>query len=92
MTTCLANYPGREMPQHTAVATSLVAMVPTGISATIVNTMKGSVHFKAGVALAASSSVAMYCTARYVAPLVDEQYMRYIFSAVLGASAVRMLL
>lgn len=91
MTTCLGNFPGKEMPQHTAVATSLVAMVPTGITATVVNTLKGSVHFKAGIILATSSSVAMYYTARYIAPNVDERYMRYIFAIVLGASAVRML-
>lgn len=80
------------MPQHTAVATSLVAMVPTGISATLVNAAKGSVQYKAGIALAASSSLAMYFTARHIAPRVEEQHMRYIFASVLGVSALRMLI
>lgn len=92
MTTCLASRPEKRMDQHGAVATSLVAMVPTGISATLMNMRSNNVHFKAGIALAVSSSLTMYYTARYIAPTIDEMKMRYLFAVVLGMSAVRMLL
>lgn len=91
MTTCLSGWPGTSMTQHTAVATSLVAMVPIGLAATAMNAMQGTVQYRAALVLALTSSFAMYSTARYVAPQVDEQMMRYIFASVLAVSAIRML-
>ena len=91
MTTLLGNWPGKEMKQHEAVATSLLAMVPTGLAATATNLSSGTVAVRAGFILAASASVGMFATARYIAPHIDESKMRYIFAAVMGVSAVRML-
>lgn len=92
MTTLLSSWPNREMPQHEAVSTSLVAMVPTGLAATAMNAYQGNVQYKAGSVLALSSSIAMYSAAKYLAPYIEEQNMRNIFAAVLTLSALRMAL
>ena len=91
MTTLLGNWPQREMRQHEAVATSLLAMVPTGLAATTTNLASGTVAVRAGVILAISASAGMFVTARYLAPHIDETKMRYVFAGVMGVSAIRML-
>jgi len=60
-----------EMDQYEAVATSLVAMVPTGFMGTLVNAAQGNVQFKVGMLLSLSSSIAMYTTARYLTPQIE---------------------
>ena len=87
----MGNWPGKEMRQHEAVATSLLAMVPTGLAATATNLASGTVAVRAGVILATTAGAAMFVTARYVAPHIDEAKMRYVFAAVMAVSAVRML-
>lgn len=62
------------MTQQAAVATSLVAMVPTGLGGTLINTAQGNVHFKLGAILAMTSSAAMYLTATYVAPEIQVDF------------------
>ena len=56
------------MNQHEIVATSLVAMVPTGLGGTLMNSAQGNVHFRLGTVLALSSAATMYLTAKYAAP------------------------
>ena len=78
--------------QHEAVATSLVAMVPTGLSATFWHMRAGNVQTRAALMIGGSCAVAMYGAATHIAPHVSEATMRKIFAAVLGVASLKMLL
>ena len=80
------------MPQHEAVATAICAVVPTGLVTTAANAVAGNVSFTAGGAAGIGGAVAMALTAKYVAPNVEEEYMRYAFCALLAVSLVKMVL
>ena len=80
-----------ELSQHEAVATSVVAMIPTGISSSFFHWRAGNIHFRAAALLAVSSTAAMTTACAYVAPSVSEEQMRYLFAALLVVSGVRML-
>ena len=90
MTTFMAM--ATDMTQHEAVATSVLAMIPTGLSSSFFHWRAGNIQLRAAALLAASSTVAMTMSATYVAPNVSEEKMRYLFSALLLASGLRMLL
>ncbi len=90
MTTAMATV--TDLSQHEAVATSLVAMVPTGLSATFWHMRAGNVQTRAALAIGGACAVAMYGASMHVAPLVPEPMMRKIFAALLTVSAARMLL
>jgi uncharacterized membrane protein YfcA len=79
-----------DMSQHEAVATSLVAMVPTGLSATL--HQRSKVHGRAAVFIGGSCALAMAGATQFIAPHVSEADMRKIFAAVLAVSSARMLL
>lgn len=70
-----------ELSQYEAVATSLVAMVPTGLMGTLVNAAKGTVHYRIGMVLSLSSSVAIYTTARYIAPQIEVCQINMLYRA-----------
>ena len=80
------------MPQHEVIATSLVAMVPTGFAATFHHMRAGNVHFRGAITIGGACAVAMYSVATYVAPHVDEATLRKIFSGLLLFSSARMLI
>ena len=79
-----------DMPQHEAVATSLVAMVPTGLAATL--HQRANVHGRAAIMIGTSCAIAMYGATTFVAPKVSESDMRKIFAAVLAFSSFRILI
>ena len=81
-----------DLTQHEAVATSLVAMVPTGLSATFWHMRAGNVQTRAALMIGGSCAVAMYGAATHIAPHVSEATMRKIFAAVLGVASLKMLL
>jgi hypothetical protein len=56
------------------VATSLCAIVLTGLSGTYHNVKRGSVHLPAAAAVGGSAMVAMYFTATYITLGVSEQH------------------
>ena len=80
-----------DLSQHEAVATSLVAMVPTGLSATFWHMRAGNVQTKAACMIGGACAVTMYGAATYIAPHVSDPTMRKIFAAVLGLASLKML-
>lgn len=80
-----------DLTQHEAVATSLVAMVPTGMSATFWHMRAGNVHTKAALMIGGACAVSMYGAATYIAPHVSEATMRKIFAGVLSVASLRMI-
>ena len=80
------------LTQHEAVATSLIAMVPTGLSATYWHMKAGHVHFRAGGIIGAASALTMYIAASKIAPYCSEKQLRYAFGSLLLFSGFRMLL
>ena len=81
-----------DLTQHEAVATSLIAMVPTGLSATYWHMKAGHVHFRAGGIIGAASALTMYIAASKIAPYCSEKQLRYAFGSLLLFSGFRMLL
>ncbi len=79
-----------DMSQHEAVATSLVAMVPTGLSATL--HQRKNVHGRAALLIGGSCAAAMAGTTQFIAPNVSEALMRKIFAVTLTVSSARMFL
>ena len=80
-----------DLTQHEAVATSLVAMVPTGLSATFWHMRAGNVQTRAALMIGGSCAAAMYGAATHIAPHVSEPAMRKIFAVVLGMASIKML-
>jgi uncharacterized membrane protein YfcA len=81
-----------DLTQHEAVATSLVAMVPTGLSATFWHMRAGNVHTKAALTIGGACAVSMYGAATFIAPHCSEPTMRTIFAVVLSLASLKMLL
>lgn len=90
MTTYMAL--GTDMSQHDVVATSLVAMVPTGLSASFFHVRAGNVRLRAAGILAMGCATGMYVTSQFVTMALPEQQLRYIFAAVLAGSSANMIL
>lgn len=80
------------MDQHSVVATSIVALVPTGLAASFQNLRNGNVHMRAAIVLGVSCAAAMAFTATYVAHQVPESTMRYLFAGFLVLSSARMMI
>jgi len=89
----MVNYMALSSPlsQHEVVATSLVAMVPTGFAGAWHHMKAGHVSLRAGGLMGATSAVSMYLAAKYVAPHVDETALTRLFAALLGIAALKML-
>jgi len=89
----MVNYMALTSPlsQHEVVATSLVAMVPTGFAGAFHHMQAGHVSLRAGGLMGATSAVSMYLGAKYVAPHVDEAVLTRLFAALLGFAALKML-
>jgi len=90
MTTYMAV--GTNMSQHEAVATSIFAMVPTGVSASFFHVQAGNVKMRAAGALAASCAAGMFITSTYVTAAIPEDELRYIFAMLLAVSSSRMVM
>lgn len=78
------------LTQHEAVATSLCAMVPIGMSSTVWHFRARNVKVRAAGLIGATSAVTMYCSAKYIAPHIDEVILRRIFAVLLTLSASKM--
>ena len=81
-----------DLTQHEAVATSLVAMVPTGLSATFWHMRAGNVQTRAALTIGGACAVSMYGAATFIAPHCSEPTMRKIFAVVLSLASLKMLL
>jgi len=79
-----------EMSQIDAVATSLIAMVPTGIYGTALHSLNGNVRVRTAGTISFFCAAGMYLVSSYVAPFVDDANMRKIFAGFLCASGLRM--
>ena len=79
------------LTQHEAVATSLVAMVPVGLSSAIWHFKAHNVRLRSAGIIGGGSAVMMLAGATYIAPKVDESVLRRIFAVLLSLSAIQML-
>ena len=64
------------LPQKEAVATSLVALFPTGAMATVSHAAAGNLALQTVLLAGAGNAVGMYVAAGIIAPHVDEDFMR----------------
>lgn len=79
------------MPQKTAVATSLAIIIPTALMATTQNARAGFVEWRVAIITAISASVFAYFGAGWLKTLSNETLTR-IFGTILVVFGVRMLL
>lgn len=79
------------MTQHEAVATSLCAIVPTGLAGTYHNMARGAVDVRAAVAIGLASMVATTATASLVTASIPDQELRYVLATVMVASGADMI-
>jgi hypothetical protein len=79
------------LPQKTAVATSLAIIIPTALMATTQNAKSGFVDWKIAAITAVSASVFAYFGAGWLKTMSNETLTR-IFGTVLVIFGVRMLL
>ena len=80
------------MTQHEAVATSLCAIVPTGLAATFHNARRGAVNFRAAAMIGGASMIAAGATASYVTTAIPDKELRYVLASIMvlsGADMVR---
>ena len=80
---------GHNMPQHEAVATGIVALLPSGILTSIFNLSQGTLVLRAGLVVGAANMMGMYGGIHLVAPYVKEDYMRYLFASILLLSLLK---
>lgn len=80
---------GHNMPQHEAVATGIVALFPSGMLTSAYNLSQGTLMLRSGLIVGVANMVGMYGGARFVAPYVEEDYMRYLFSSILMLSLLK---
>jgi len=80
---------GHNMPQHEAVATGIVALLPSGMLTSLFNLGQGTLVLRAGLIVGAANMAGMYGGVRFVAPYVEEDYMRYLFASLLVVSLLK---
>jgi len=80
---------GHHMPQHEAVATGIVALFPSGLITSVYNLGRGTLVLRAGLIVGAANMAGMYTGAVFVAPHVEEDYMRYLFAGILLFSLLK---
>lgn len=82
----------KDMPQVEAVATSLIALVPTGLYSSVWHLRAGNVCVRSAGVLSVCCAAGMYVTSAYIAPAVDDAHMRKIFAFFLFLSGARMVM
>ena len=87
-TTYMASF--TEMTQIDAVATSLFALVPTGLYTSFWQLKAGNVNLRAAGVMAVFCAGGMIFATRCLAPNMDDATMRKIFAGFLFVSGVRM--
>ncbi|CAK4660872.1 hypothetical protein LEN26_014441 [Aphanomyces euteiches] len=90
MTTYLTT--ASDMPQAQIIGTSLLAIVPVGISSTYHNLKKQSLHLPSALKIGAGLVVGVGLTSHFVTLHVSQDNLRLILGSTLAASAISMLL
>ena len=80
---------GHSMPRHDAVATAIVAMVPTGMLTSLSSLGAGPLAVRAALLVGATNAIGMHIAAKHLAPHVDEDAMRGIFAAIMLAALIK---
>jgi hypothetical protein len=80
-----------EMSQIDAVATSLLALVPTGLYTSFWQLRAGNVNLRAAGVMTVFCAGGMIVATRYLAPKMDDSAMRKVFAGFLFVSGLRML-
>ena len=80
-----------EMSQIDAVATSLLALVPTGLYTSFWQLRAGNVNLRAAGVMTVFCAGGMVFETRYLAPKMDDTTMRKIFAGFLFISGLRMM-
>lgn len=80
-----------EMDQIQIIGTSLLAMVPIGISSSYHHLKLGNVHVKIAAVLASTLCASVWLTAIYVTLQVPQQKLRMVFAGTLAFSSIAML-
>jgi uncharacterized membrane protein YfcA len=76
--------------QHEIVATSLLVVLPIGLSGTLVHWRAGRVNLRSCGVLSVAALAACGLTSRF-AGQVDDASLKKLFTAVLAGSALNML-
>ncbi|MBK8037071.1 MAG: sulfite exporter TauE/SafE family protein [Verrucomicrobiaceae bacterium] len=79
-----------DLPQKTAVATSLAIIIPTALMATTQNVRAGLVNWQVALITAISASILAYFGASWLKSMSDERLTK-IFGVLLIVFGVRML-
>ena len=79
-----------DLPQKTAVATSLAIIIPTALMATTQNVRAGLVNWQVALITAISASFLAYFGASWLKSMSDERLTK-IFGVLLIVFGVRML-
>lgn len=74
---------GHSMPQHEAVATCIVALLPTGAITSMYNLATGSLRLRVGLVVGGANMLGMLLGAKALAPHADEDLMRYVFAGLM---------
>jgi len=80
-----------DMPQHEIIATSLVTIVPIGLTGTVVNLANGYIQFRTGLLLALTGTIGMGVTSRF-AKDIDDTALKRIFAMAVSAMSLRFLI
>lgn len=80
-----------EMPQTQVVGTSLLAIVPIGMSACYHNFRLGLIHYPTAVAIGSGLCLSVWLTSKYVTFQVPEERLRQVFAGTLTLSSIAML-
>jgi len=75
---------------HSALTLKQYFFQPTGLSGTFWHYRAGNVHVKGAMMIGISCAAGMYVAANFLAPKLSDANLRYIFAALLVASAVKM--
>ncbi|KDO31476.1 hypothetical protein SPRG_04091 [Saprolegnia parasitica CBS 223.65] len=80
-----------EMPQADIIGTSLLGIVPVGLSSTYHNLQKKSVHLPSALKIGVGLVAGVAITSKYVTLNVSQENLRLILGSTLATSAIVML-
>lgn len=80
-----------DMSQTEVIGTSLLAIVPIGMSSTYHNLILKNIHFPTAAAIGSTLCVAVFATSKYITLQVPERELRQVFGATLAISSFAML-
>ncbi|OQR98408.1 hypothetical protein ACHHYP_08653 [Achlya hypogyna] len=80
-----------EMPQAEIIGTSLLGIVPVGLSSTYHNIKKQSVHLPSALKIGAGLVAGVAITSKFITLNVSQENLRLILGSTLATSAIVML-